>query len=48
MKLFIEPVAYIVAVVLDPNKRVYYLLERDSSTLIIDLEQSKASAGFRV
>ena len=48
MKLFIKPVVYIVAVVLDPNKRVYDLLEGDSSTLIIDLEKSEPAAGFCV
>ena len=48
MKFLIEPAVYIVAVVLDPNKRVYDLLEGDSSTLIIDLEQSESAAGFRI
>ena len=48
MKFLVEPAVYIVAVVLDPNKRIYDLLEGDSSTLIIDLEKSESAAGFCV
>ena len=48
MKCLGEPVVYIVAVVLDPNKNIYNLAERNSPTLIKDVEQSKSAAGFRI
>ena len=46
MKCLGEPVVYIVAVVLDPNKNIYNLAEGNSPTLIKDVEQSKSAAGF--